>query len=123
MPGVEAQQTSPPLQGWSVPVAQPQPMYVQLCPALLRAGIPAAIRAPVAAARRRSVPRRVCRVANERATASNRCPSKAASPVLRRLAVCPAGKRTVSRVRLGCNTPRAPGELGLKDVVLTYSWD
>jgi hypothetical protein len=71
VPGDDAQQTNPLLQGCKVPVAQPHPMYVQLNPARPRNGIPKARNAPATAASRRSVPRRDCRVASDLVTASN----------------------------------------------------
>ena len=82
VPGDDAQHTSPLLHGCKVPVAHPHPMYVQLNPARLRAGTPAASSAPAATASRRTVPRRDCRVARDRVIASNRCPSMATPPLV-----------------------------------------
>lgn len=72
VPGEDAQQTSPSLQGWSVPEAHPHPMYEQLKPARARTGNEATKSAPTAAATVRIVPRRVFRAAIARMAASNR---------------------------------------------------
>lgn len=71
VPGEDAQQTRPSLQGWSVPVAHPHPMYEQLKPARTLLGNEATKSAPAVAAAVCNVPRRVLRVANARMAASN----------------------------------------------------
>jgi len=72
VPGEDAQQTRPSLQGCRVPVAQPHPIYEQLNPARAVKGKEAMTSAPAAAAAVRSVPRRDLRTANARMAASNR---------------------------------------------------
>jgi hypothetical protein len=80
VPGDDAQQTSPSLHGCNVPVAHPHPIYVQLNPARLGAGAPAARSAPASAAIRPNAPRRDCRNAIDLAAASNRAASIGFSP-------------------------------------------
>lgn len=72
VPGEDAQHTRPSLHGWSVPVAQPHPMYEQLKPARAFIGSDATMREAAAIAAARSVPRRDLRAARARVAASNR---------------------------------------------------
>lgn len=72
VPGEDAQQTRPSLQGWRVPVAQPQPIYEQLKPARIFPGKEVMKSAPAAAVAVRNIPRRDLGSANARMAASNR---------------------------------------------------